>query len=577
MGKVLQSDSLIEASSQINLNSSFSLQLSNYFRLLIDRSIEIRNWRRGEKYCTILQLIKPLEVCDILRWCECLFYLSDYSAIIRITQNILIENVNGYCSNKIKIFIFRSESEFFMGKYSNSIETSNLILETIKYALSIETDSIKKLFLRQLRVRVLLVKARIFELNNMFDEYDKIYTGILLEDDPINVVSLEMVFFSHKFTLNEKIEIFKKWKNFVPKSYAWISTIVWYRIMHDYSQIINCFSRDFKEDSISFSVNSKTPLNKLLMKIPIYSKKMIFLKDKIYSMANLSKININSLTTQIFDVSMHLDCETYIIMQIISTIYDSGYILTVSNVLDEKIPSSPLTIFTMGCYYYKQSVYSKSAHLFRKVIEIEPRFYEAHLLLAHSLSLNNNSTQAIIVYSHIQDQWRGSCYGILYKGVEYLKRNNYSMAMLNIKSSLTQFPDNPMVLNEYGVLQFYQGKFRESEETFRKALDKLNIYMNQNSKLKYILEINMSCSIIWSILYCEEIACRSRIIEVISMLEGCNKMHDSANIVYLISFLLAVAYLISGEKNKANSKYLECVSLGIFHPITLKSFHIICS
>ncbi|KAK9173563.1 hypothetical protein CmeUKMEL1_11950 [Cryptosporidium meleagridis] len=574
MNKVLQSDNLIEASSQNNSKHSFILQLSDYFRLLIDRSIEIRNWRRGEKYCTILQLIRPLEICDTLRWCECLFNLADYPAVIRISQNLLIESVNGYCPDMIKIFIFRSKSEFFMGKYSNSIETSNLILETIKHGLNIEPNVKKKLILKQLRIRVLLIKARIFELNNMFDECDKIYTGILLEDDPMNIVSLEMVFCSHKFTLNEKIEIFKKWKDFIPKSYYWILIIVWYRIMHDYSRMIDHYNGDFKEDLISFSLDSKISLNKLLMNIPVYSKKTVFLKDKIFSLTNLSN-NIDSLKTQNFDVSSNLDCETHIIMQMISTVYDSGYILTVSNILDEKIPSSPLSIFTIGCYYYEQSAYSKSAHLFRKVIEIEPRFYEAHLLLAHSLSLNNNSKQAIIVYSHIQDQWRGSYYGTLYKGVEYLKSNNYDMAELNIRSTLTQFPDNPMVLNEFGVLQFYQKKFCESEETFRKALHKLHI--NKSNHLKYVLEINMSCSIIWSILYCEEIVCKPRVVEAISILERCSKINNSANKMYLISFLLAVAYQISGEKNKASLKYLECVSLGIFHPITIKSLHTICS
>ncbi|OII74218.1 uncharacterized protein cubi_01062 [Cryptosporidium ubiquitum] len=567
---------IIEASSQSHPKFFFNLQLSEYFRLLIDRSIEIRNWRRGEKYCTILQLIKPLDTCDILRWCECLFYLADYSAIIRITQNIFIEG-NNYCSSKLKLLTYRSESEFLMGKYLNSIETSNLILEKIKHALSVEADNKKKLFLKQLRIRVLLVKARIYELNNSFDECSKIYTSVLLNDDPINVVSLEVVFCSHKYTVNEKIEIFKQWKDIVPKRYSWISTVVWYRIMHNYSQMIDNFNNNFKEDTNLYSLNSKIPLNKFLMTIPIYSKKMIFLKDKIYSMVNFNKISINSLKTHIFDVSSHLDCEIYIIMQMISTIYDSGYILTVSNVLDEKIPSSPLSIFTMGCYYYKQSIYSKSAHLFRKVIEIEPGFYEAHLLLAHSLSLNNNSTQAIIVYSHIQDQWKGSCYGTLYKGVEYLKSNNYNMAMLNIRSSIAQFPDNPIVLNEYGVLQFYQKKYGESEKTFRKALEKYNTNIIQNSHLKYILEINMSCSIVWSILYCEEIVFRPRILEVISILERCSNIYDSANIVYLISLLLAISYQINGEKKKSSSKYLECVSLGIIHPIILKSLHTVCN
>lgn len=575
MSTELQSNNLLYESSHNYSKVSFDSQLSEHFRSLIDRSIEVRNWRRGEKYCTILQLIKPLDICDKLKWCRCLFYLADYSAVIRITQNISIEDCVYYCSSKLKLFIFKSESEFFMGKYSNSIETSNLILDTIKRALNMEFDAKNRLFLKQIRIRVLLLKARIYELNNMFDECSKIYTNILLCDDPMNVVSLEMVFFSHKFTLDRKIEIFRQWKNNVPKRCSWITAVILYKIMYDYSQTINCHYDHLKEDLFPFSGNSKALLIELLMNIPHYSKKMIFSKDKIYSMAKFYDCNINSLKTHIFDVSSHLDCESYIIMQMISNIYDSGHTLTVSNVLDGKIPSSPLSIFTMGCYYYKQSIYSRSAHLFRKVIEIEPGFYEAHLLLAHSLSLNNNSSEAIIVYSHIQDQWKGSYYGTLYKGVEYLKNNNYGMASLNIKSSLTQCAENPTALNEYGVLLFYQRKFRSSEETFRKALYKLNDI--HNSHLKYILEINMSCSTIWSILYSEEKVCRLRITEIISVLEGCYNISDSASTLCLTSLLLAIAYQISGEKKRASSKYLECLSLGIINPITLKSLHTLCS
>lgn len=575
MSTELQSDNLLEEGSYNHSKVSFDSQLSEYFRSLIDKSIEVRNWRRGEKYSTILQLIKPLDIYDKLKWCKCLFYLADYSAVIRITRSVSIEDDIYYCSNKLKLLIFRSESEFFMGKYSSSIETSNLILNMIKRTLNMESDTKNGLFLRQIRIRVLLLRARIFELNNMFDECSKIYTSILLDDDPVNIVSLEMVFCSHKFTLDKKIEIFKQWKDNVPKCCDWITTVIWYRIMYDYSQTINCYSDNFKEDLIPLSRNSKVLLNELLVSIPQYCKKMVFSKDKVYSMTNLYDANINSLKTHIFDVSRHLDCESYIIMQMISSTYDAGHTLTVSNVLDGKIPSSPLSIFTMGCYYYKQSIYSKSAHLFRKVIEIEPGFYEAHLLLAHSLSLNNNSSEAITVYSHIQDQWKGSYYGALYKGVEYLKNNNYGMATLNIRNSLIQCFENPTALNEYGVLLFYQRKFRSSEETFRKALNKLND--TQNSHLKYILEINMSCSTIWSILYSEEKVCRLRINEIISVLQGCYNISESASTVCLTSLLLAIAYQISGEKKKASSKYLECLSLGVINPIILKSLHTICS
>ncbi|KAH7647436.1 subunit of the anaphase-promoting complex cyclosome [Cryptosporidium bovis] len=554
-------------SSEIKYPMDVVTHFVEHFRLLIDESIKIRNWKRGEKYCSLLRLVKPLDISDTLKWCKCLYHLSDYFAVIRITESICADTKSELCVTGLQLLVLRSESEFSIGEYNNCVDTSNVIIKNVTKMANSNFDPRHAFFLKQMKINALLIQARIYELNNINDKFIEINKNILLNEDPLNISAIKSVFFSQRLFIEDKFRLLEEWERHVTEKFKWIFYIVQFRVLCDQFTGINI---DFKEIAKLSNFNIKHT-----SKIPLFISKMSFVRDLLYPIPfHDNSVNLYK-ESRVFDPSNCLNCEREIIMRTTSTQNDIGSILTATNILYEKIPLSPLSLFSMGCYYYKQSIYSKSAHLFRRVIELEPGFYEAHLLLAHSLSLNNNHSQALLVYSFIQDQWRGSYYGSLYKGIEYLKSGEYEMAKLNIEKSLHQNFNNPVLLNEYGVLQFYRKQYKEAIAIFRRALDSNVFKEARNKDLLHLLRVNLSCSLIWSFLYCDGDQDIFFIDEVISLLQDIisNKNVRISN--SLVKTLLAIAYQITGNEEKAMNKYLECLSLK--NPINLDLLYLMCN
>ncbi|KAH8742042.1 hypothetical protein FG386_003544 [Cryptosporidium ryanae] len=539
----------------------------DHFRLLIDESIRIRNWKRGEKYCSLLRLVNPLDINDTLKWCKCLYHLSDYFAVIRITKSIYLDTKSELCVTGLQLLVLRSESEFSIGRYNDCVDTSNTIIRSATDMFISNSNPKSIFFLKQIKIKALSIQARIYELNNINDKFIEINKNILFNEDPLNILAIKSVFSSQRLSIEDKFRLLEEWEKHVTEKFKWMFHIVQFRVLCDQFTGINI---DFKEITKFLNFNSR-----FIDKIPFFISKMSFVRDFLYPIPFQENKTILFKESRVFDPSNCLDCEREIIMRTTSAQNDIGLILTSTNILDQKIPLSPLSLFSMGCYYYKQSIYSKSAHLFRRVIELEPGFYEAHLLLAHSFSLNNNHSQALMMYSFIQDKWKGSYYGSLYKGIEYLKSGEYEMAKLNIEKSLQQNSFNPILLNEYGVLQFYRKKYKEAISTFRRALDSDILKEVKNKDLLYLLRINLSCSLIWSFLYSNSDQDVFIIDEVISLLQGTISNKNTRFSNSLAKIVLAIAYQISGSKEKATDKYLECLSLK--NPVNLDLLHLMCS
>ena len=148
----------------------------------------------------------------------------------------------------------------------------------------------------------------------------------------------------------------------------------------------------------------------------------------------------------------------------------TSHLFYISHQLSTSLPSSPLSSYAIGLYYFAIRKFDLARRFFSRASTLDPLFLPAYLGFAHAFAAQEEGDQAMIAYRTAARLFEGSHLPLLCLGIEYAKAGNTAVAEELLKEGLRVYPTDPLTLNELGVLAYRKGGWVEAVGFFRRAL-----------------------------------------------------------------------------------------------------------
>ncbi|CCE65968.1 hypothetical protein TPHA_0N01870 [Tetrapisispora phaffii CBS 4417] len=198
-----------------------------------------------------------------------------------------------------------------------------------------------------------------------------------------------------------------------------------------------------------------------------------------------------------------------------------------SHKLAENIPKNSITWFAVGTYYLSVNKIIEARKYFSKSSIIDPTFAPAWLAFSHTFSMEGEHDQAISAYSTASRFFMGTHLPNLYLGMQYMLLNTLSLAEEYFILAYDVSPNDPLLLNEMGVLFYRRNDYTKSKRYLKKALEFIKD-LEPSSKIVISIQTNLSNTFRKLDEYDMAIRCLKNILEVSG---------KDANIYCLLGFL----------------------------------------
>ncbi|GAA5910355.1 hypothetical protein JCM8208_006019 [Rhodotorula glutinis] len=133
-------------------------------------------------------------------------------------------------------------------------------------------------------------------------------------------------------------------------------------------------------------------------------------------------------------------------------------------------PDDAVSWYAVGLWYFAGKRWEESRRFFGKAVLIDPRFGPAWLAYAHSFAHEGEHDQAITAYSTAQRHLPGSHLPLLFIGMQHLGLANVKLAEEYLEAAKEICGDDPLVLNELGVVALQNQAFDKAAQLFRETL-----------------------------------------------------------------------------------------------------------
>ncbi|KAK4058555.1 anaphase-promoting complex subunit Cut9 [Microbotryomycetes sp. JL221] len=133
-------------------------------------------------------------------------------------------------------------------------------------------------------------------------------------------------------------------------------------------------------------------------------------------------------------------------------------------------PDDAIAWYAVGLWYFSGKRWEESRRFFGKSVLIDSKFGPAWLAFAHSYAFEGEHDQAITAYSTALRHLQGSHLPLLFIGMQHLGLTNLNLAEEYLTTANKLSPDDPLVVNELGVVAFQNREFNEALALFKKAL-----------------------------------------------------------------------------------------------------------
>ncbi|GAA6063193.1 hypothetical protein JCM10212_000495 [Sporobolomyces blumeae] len=133
-------------------------------------------------------------------------------------------------------------------------------------------------------------------------------------------------------------------------------------------------------------------------------------------------------------------------------------------------PDDAISWYAVGLWYFSGKRWEESRRFFGKSVLIDPRFGPAWLAYAHSFAFEGEHDQAITAYSTAHRHLSGSHLPLLFIGMQHLGLANVVLAEEYLLAAKEICKDDPLVLNELGVICVHNQEYERAVDFFRETL-----------------------------------------------------------------------------------------------------------
>ena len=140
---------------------------------------------------------------------------------------------------------------------------------------------------------------------------------------------------------------------------------------------------------------------------------------------------------------------------------------TLGHDLVKHFPTLPISWYAVSAYYFSTSKHAQARRYLTKSINLDAHFAHSHLLFGLSFTSEGEHDQAIAAFSHAARYLRGSHVPLMYLGKEYFVTNALPISTSFFKNALSLAPNDPILLQEVGVVLVSNGNYEKAEKYFR--------------------------------------------------------------------------------------------------------------
>lgn len=161
-----------------------------------------------------------------------------------------------------------------------------------------------------------------------------------------------------------------------------------------------------------------------------------------------------------------------------------------SHKLAEKFPKNHITWFSVATYYMSTDKLMEARKFFSKSSILEPMFAPSWLGFAHTYALEGEHDQALSAYSTAARFFPGSHLPYLFLAMQYMSSNTLSLAEEYFTLSYDICPNDPLLLNEMGVMYYKQKDYEKSKRYLTRAMDEVKD-LDPTSRTAISIQVNL--------------------------------------------------------------------------------------
>lgn len=146
-------------------------------------------------------------------------------------------------------------------------------------------------------------------------------------------------------------------------------------------------------------------------------------------------------------------------------------IFLLSHDMADRHPEEPVTWLAVGIYYMSINKVAEARRYFSKASVMNPRFGAAWIGFAHSFATEGEHDQAISAYTTAARLFQGTHLPALFLGMQHLHLNNVILAEEYLNTAYNMCKQDPLLLNELGVVCFHKQHLQDAIKWFNRALE----------------------------------------------------------------------------------------------------------
>jgi anaphase-promoting complex subunit 6 len=138
--------------------------------------------------------------------------------------------------------------------------------------------------------------------------------------------------------------------------------------------------------------------------------------------------------------------------------------------LADSHPQEPCAWLAVGVYYLSIGRIAEARRFFSKASVMDQHFGPAWIGFAHTFAAEGEHDQAISAYSTAARLFQGTHLPQLFLGMQNLQLSNLQLAHEYLNTAFGLCQEDPLLLNEMGVVHYHEDSLLEAIAMFRRAL-----------------------------------------------------------------------------------------------------------